>query len=48
MPVIRVRPMILKSPFRWDPWQEMEEVRKALDRIGGRSKAGSPGGTTRS
>ena len=45
MPVIRVRPMILKSPFRWDPWQEMENLRLALDRIGGRSKAGSPGGT---
>jgi len=45
MPMIRVRPMHLKSPFRWDPWQEMENLRLALDRIGGRSTVGVPPGT---
>ncbi len=45
MPVIRVRPMLLKSPFRWDPWQEMEELRKALDRIGGHPAVGAPAET---
>jgi len=44
MPMIRVRPMLLKSPFRWDPWQEMENLRLAVDRVGGRSTVGAQAG----
>ena len=26
----------LKSPFQWDPWREIDELRRALERIGER------------
>ena len=37
----------LRSPFQWDPWREIEELRRALERIGersvGRAQAGTAG-----
>ncbi len=32
----------LRSPFRWDPWHEIEDLRHELHRIGERSAARAP------
>jgi HSP20 family protein len=34
MRVFRVTPPHVRSPFRWDPWQELEEIRRAMERMG--------------
>jgi len=34
-----------KSPFQWDPWHEIEELRRAVERIGERSVQRVPAGT---
>ncbi len=35
----------LRSPFRWDPWDELDELRRSVERIGGRSAERIPDGT---
>lgn len=32
-----MRPAPFKSPFQWDPWHEIDELRRALERMGERS-----------
>ena len=39
------RSVHLRSPFQWDPWHEIEELRRALERIGERSVGRVPAGT---
>ncbi len=39
------RSVHLRSPFQWDPWREIEELRRALERIGERSEGRVPAGT---
>lgn len=39
------RSVHLRSPFQWDPWHEIEELRRAFERIGGRSVGRVPPGT---
>ncbi len=39
------RSVHLRSPFQWEPWHEIEELRRALERIGERSVGRVPGGT---
>ena len=31
------RTVHLRSPFQWDPWYEIEQLRRGLERIGERS-----------
>ncbi len=35
----------LKSPFQWDPWHEIEELRRAVERMGERSVERVPAGS---
>ena len=34
----------LKSPFQWDPWHEIDELRRSVERIGERSAEHVPNG----
>jgi HSP20 family protein len=35
----------LRSPFRWDPWHELDELRRSVERIGERSAEHVANGT---
>ena len=35
----------LKSPFHWDPWREIDELRRSFERIGERSVERAQAGT---
>jgi HSP20 family protein len=39
------RSVPLRSPFQWDPWHEIEELRRALERMAERSVGRAPAGT---
>ncbi len=45
MSLSSTRSVHLRSPFQWDPWHEIEELRRALERIGERSVGRVPAGT---
>ena len=41
----QMRSASFNSPFRWDPWQEIDELRRKLERISERSVERTPAGT---
>jgi HSP20 family protein len=45
MPLSSKGSVHLRSPFEWDPWHEIEELRRTLERIGERSVGRAPAGT---
>ena len=42
---LRTRSAPLNSPFKWDPWHEIDELRRSVERIGERSAEHVPNGT---